>query len=525
MERKMGKKRGAIILLLLCFILASCGQKSSIISLIHSDSAMNYGDTGGLELPLDTNHTKISILVASDFSNLSDKLVIKELSERTGLDVDIIEVPPASIQEKAKVMLSSNDMPDIVNSSFSFDEINQLGAQGTFVSINKYINELPNLKKHFVDDDENNIIFNTYTSGDNNLYVFPKFEFQRPVNHGFLYRKDIFDRNGISAWKSTEEFYQALKKLKTVYPSSFPYVSKTGTQIFSDWSTSWGIHFPGLFFDEEEQIFKYSATDPKAKQMLDFMRKLYVEGLLDEEFLTCTQGNWEVKMTEPDKAFVTFDWISQMDIFYEQVQESNPEFDLRYAYPVGPTGNVATLSKIGGGPAVTNNSKKLLSLKLLDYLLSPSGAELMTLGVQNKTFQVEKDGSVKYLGFSQEKTISIDDLEERYGMFIDGLYRRVDKRSVYFNYSKKEQEAQDMIIKENRFAKELPPVRFESAQKAQVSKWTNDLYAASMEFAQNYVLGNDAGETSWDRWAEKANYLGAEELVALYNHQYQKYLK
>ena len=82
-----------------------------------------------------------------------------------------------------------------------------------------------------------------------------------------------------------------------------------------------------------------------------------------------------------------------------------------------------------------------------------------------------------------------------------------------------------MIIKENRFAKELPPVRFESAQKAQVSKWTNDLYAASMEFAQNYVLGNDAGETSWDRWAEKANYLGAEELVALYNHQYQKYLK
>ena len=471
----MHKNRIIIAVLFLCLILASCGKKSSTISLIHSDSSMNYGDTGGLELPLDTNDTRISILVSSEFSNLSDKLVIKELSERTGLDVNLIEVAPANIQEKAKVMLSSNDMPDIMNGSFGFDEINQLGAQGTFVSINKYIGELPNLKKHFVDNEENNIIFSTYTSSDNNLYVFPEFEYQRSVNHGFLYRKDIFDRNGIPAWKSTEEFYQALKKLKAVYPDSVPYASKTKTQIFSDWSVSWGIHFPGPYFDEEEQVFKCSATDPKAKQMLDFMRKLYTEELLDEEFLTCSQANWELKMTEPQKVFATFDWISRMDIFYQQVQESNPEYDLRYAYPVGPTGKVITTSKIGGGPSVTNNSKKLLSLKLLDYLLSPSGAELMTLGVQNKTFQVERDNSVKYLGFPQEKTISIGELEERYGMFISGLYRRVDKRSVYFNYSQKEQEAQDMIARENRFAKELPPVRFEPEQKAQVSKWTNDL--------------------------------------------------
>ncbi len=521
----MRKKRNVLAVLLLCLLLGSCGEKSSIISLIPPDNTTNYGDTGGLKLPMDTNHTKISILVVSDFSNLSDKLVIRELSERTGLDINLIEVAPSNIQEKAKVMLNSNDMPEIMNSSFGMDEINQLGAQGTFVSINKYINELPNLKKHFVDDEENSIIFNTYTSGDNNLYIFPKFEFQRPVNQGFLYRKDIFDRNGIPAWKNTEEFYQALQKLKTIYPSSAPYVSKTGTGIFSDWSAGWGIQFPGVYFSAEQQTFQYSATDPKAKQMLDFMRKLYAEGLLDEEFLTCTQSNWEAKMREPERAFVTFDEIRQMDLFYQQVQGSDPTYDLRYAYPIGPAGKIAAPEKIGGGPAVTNNSKKLLSLKLLDYLLSPSGAELMTLGVRNKTYQLEKDNSVKYLGFPQEKNLSAEELEERYGMFIDGLYRRADQRSAYFHYSPKEREAQDIITSGNCLEKEMPAVRFETDQKAQVSKWMNDLNAAAMEFAENYVLGGDREETSWDQWLEKARALGAEELIALYNRQYQKYRK
>ncbi len=514
------KKRFLIIPLLLCIFLTSCTEQSSMVSLIRPDNTLNYGDTGGLELPLDTHHTKINILIMSDHTNLSEKLVIKELSDRTGLNINLIAVPSSNIQERMRVMLGSNDMPDIVNCPFTIDETNQLGEQGIFVSINKYINELPNLKKNFVDNENNSIIFDTYTSEDNNLYLFPQLDCERPVNHGFLYRKDIFDKNGIPAWQTTDEFYQALKKLKSIYPNSVPYSSKRKNQIFADWSTSWGISFPGIYFDEETQSFQYSATDPKGKQMLDFMRQLYEEELMDEEFLTCSQEAWEAKMIQPETAFTTFDWISRMDLFYQQVEATNPAYDLRYAYPVGPTGNVVKLSNFGVGPAVTNNGKKLLSLKLLDYLMSPSGAELMTLGVQSKTFQLEKDNSIKYLGFSQEKTISIQELEERYGMFIEGLYRRMDQRSIYFSYTPKEQEAQNMIVNEDRFATEIPPVRFDSSQKAQVAKWTKDLQAEAMLFAENYVLGRNTGETAWQQWLQKAKELGVQELVNLYNQQY-----
>ncbi len=514
------KRTFILVTLLVCLCLSSCAEQDSVVSLIHPDSTLNYGDTGGLALPIDTHRTKINILIVSEHTNLSEKLVIKELSERTGLNINFIAVPEANIQERMRVMLGSNDMPDIVNCPFTVDEINQLGEQGIFVSINKYINELPNLKKTFVDNEKNSVVFDTYTSEDNNLYIVPKFDCERPVNHGFLYRKDIFDKNGIPAWKTTDEFYQALKKLKEIYPTSTPYASKRKKSIFNEWSVGWGISFPGMYFDEETQTFQYSATDPKAKQMLDFMRQLYAERLIDEEFLTCSQDTWETKMIQPETVFTTFDWISRMDLFYQQAGKTNPDYDLRYAYPVGPTGKVVKTSNIGAGPAVTNNGKKLLSLKLLDYLLSPSGAELMTLGVQSKTFQLEKDDSIKYLGFSENQTISIQELQERYGMFIEGLYRRMDKRSIYFSYTPKEQEAQNMIVEENRFAAAAPMVRFDSSQKAQVAKWSKELQSEALLFAENYVLGRNTGEAAWQQWLKKARDLGAQELTDLYNRQY-----
>ena len=40
------------------------------------------------------------------------------------------------------------------------------------------------------------------------------------------------------------------------------------------------------FFDEEEKVWKYSDTSDEMKDLLDYVKKLYSEGLLDPEFLT-----------------------------------------------------------------------------------------------------------------------------------------------------------------------------------------------------------------------------------------------
>ena len=55
-------------------------------------------------------------------------------------------------------------------------------------------------------------------SADGKLYMFPTYDINRDVNHGMLYRKDIFDKHGIKMWNSPEEFYNVLKhNLKLPY--------------------------------------------------------------------------------------------------------------------------------------------------------------------------------------------------------------------------------------------------------------------------------------------------------------------
>ncbi|MCT6985924.1 hypothetical protein M1723_25330, partial [Salmonella enterica subsp. enterica serovar Senftenberg] len=65
------------------------------------------------------------------------------------------------------------------------------------------------------------------------------------------------------------------------------------------------------------------------------MKKLYNEGLLDPEFMTDTDDSWTAKMTSGNKSFVTYDWIGRLDLFYNQVKDQNPNYDLRYGNPVG----------------------------------------------------------------------------------------------------------------------------------------------------------------------------------------------
>ena len=92
--------------------------------------------------------------------------------------------------------------------------------------------------------------------------------------------------------------------MKEAYPDSYPYASKTKEHIFRDWAFGWGIggaNYP-TYYDETAKVWKYATIQPEHKEMLDFMKKLYNEGLLDPEFMTDTDDSWTAKMTSGNKS-------------------------------------------------------------------------------------------------------------------------------------------------------------------------------------------------------------------------------
>lgn len=363
----------------------------------------------------------------------------------------------------------------------------------------------------------------SYSDDSENLYTWPIYGVSRDVNHGFLYRKDIFDKHGIELWNNMDEFYQALKTLKEAYPESTPYVSKTGEFIYRDWGYGWGItgtDYP-VYYDEADKTWAFQFTDPKHKEMLDFMKKLYNEGLLDKEFITDTDASWTTKMTTDNAGFVTFDWIGRLDMFYEQVKGQNPDYNLRYGNPVGPTNKIRSLSKISNwAHAVTKNDKSEVALKLLDYLASPSGAELITVGVKGENYEIDSDGNVTYPDVNKD-VIDIKALEEKYGMWLEGMYLRADEKSVYFNYTEKEQEAQDMMADKRE---PLDPIlKFTDEENNTKANLQPNLLQAGIEFSTKYIMTASYGDAEWEEWLKEAKRLKVEEFVDVYNKAQERY--
>jgi len=525
----MRKKFSAtlLVLTLVISLLAACSGKTNesgnnnggetpktVTPTSETQPARDYGDTGGLMLPLVDKPTTITMMVASDSTKLNEKWVVEELERRTGVKVEFEFYSTATYTEKRKVAMGTGNLPDIIHGP-AIAEINELGGKGAFAAINDYIDQLPNFRALYSENPENDWVMKSYSDDAGNIYTWPIYGLNREVNHGFLYRKDIFDKHNIPLWTNTEEFYQALKKLKEIYPDSYPYSSKTLAWIFRDWGNGWGIDGYPNNFDEATHNWELAFTKPEYKEMLDFMKRLYQEGLLDPEFINDTSANWTAKMTN-DTSFVTFDWIGRLDMFANQVKDTNPEYNLRYGNPVGPAFKIRSLPMISiMGHAVANNKNTEVSMKLLDYLTSPSGAELMTLGQENVNYEVDDNGNIVYPELKDLPLVDIKSLEDKYGMWVQGAYVRTDMRSVYYNYTEKEQEAQDMM--KDLKAPLDPTLKFTDEENKIIADTAAELQKAGEEFSAKYVMTASYGDKEWNDWLATAKKLGEDKYTEAYN--------
>ena len=513
---------------------SGCGNSSKVdVGTMTSEEIAKFEqDAGGLKLPLDKNGTTITMLCDTSLDS-NDSPVLKELRRRTGINVQLIQVPRATIGEKAKVMLASkNDMPDIFYAGMLATEINDLGLQGAFEPITDHLDELPNFRSIYIDNAKElktEKAMRAYPASDGKMYMWPRYDNQGAVSHGMIYRKDIFDKNNIPMWNSPDTFYDALKKLKSAYPSSYPMASKNGVNTLRFLGESWGLGKSTLsvYYNEDEKQWKCAYTDPKYKEVLDFVKKLYDEKLVDPEFMTCTSAAYNSKMTQPETSFVAYDWIGRLDLLTEQAKGSAAGFDMRYGNPVGPLQKIPTLPRVVDGPSFKKSKNSVLAMKLEDYLMSANGAELTTCGVEGVTFNWNADKTkAEYIDVPPEKYNSLNDLEEKYGLFVSGLFMRYDERSGEFAYTERVQQAQDLMANKagGGFIPESPEATMSAEEQEIRSQYDPNLRKAHEEFVSKYILTKDqTGDKAWEAWVKQAEQLGAKKIEDAYNAALARY--
>jgi putative aldouronate transport system substrate-binding protein len=395
--------------------IAGCSKDNGTNSASPSPSG---GSTSASVSPKAEEPYELKWLKAQDISKPYDpsKDVVKQAIEKK-LNIKIIPEMVDTQQYKTKLNLkmSSGDIPDVVRIDFA-DDFQKYAKQGAFADLTNLINEkdTPNILKEV----PKGIFEQAKVNGK--IYGIP---YQGGPGAGYRWnlvmRKDYLEGMGAKVPKTLDEYYNLLKKVKAEKPDVIPlggYTAQIGQQKFANNSFdnifgAFGVT-PG-FFTEKDGKFSNYDIDPKMREALQYLQKMYAEGLIDKEFATIKEEQLRAKLYS-GKLFSWMGWWSTPNDYDTQVETNElkksgklaadgklpNQVELPFKYLtltdslVGPDGKAvapqgAPFSQMNAISAKTKDPKKVLAI--IENSLSLENQMLTVWGIEGEDYKIENN--------------------------------------------------------------------------------------------------------------------------------------
>lgn len=236
---------------------------------------------------------ELSIMIPT-FSTTPPKdgsAVLAEIENKTNTKIHVEWVPNSSYTDKFNITLASGKLPsimyvpDVKSSSF----VNAVKA-GAFWEVGPYLQDYPNLSQ------ANSVILNN-TSIDGKYYGI--YRARALGRNGVNYRQDWLENVGLEPPKTIDEFYNMLKAFKEQDPDQNGKDDTYGL-VLVKWTgqIAYGFDTIKLWFGSPN---KWGIVDgklapehetPEYLEALKFMRKLYEEELINQDFAVFDTSKW-----------------------------------------------------------------------------------------------------------------------------------------------------------------------------------------------------------------------------------------
>ncbi len=488
------------------------------------------GDTQAGDIPegkIFAEGTEISITIASHASwpYNQDWKIWQYFQEETGAKLNVTAIPSADYSTKLPLMMAnSEELPDLLNTFIKGEQVNRYATTGAFISYDDNMDKMPNYQAFLdgLDEVERTELLNQRRCGDGKIYSAPVYGTQRVTNlRAWMYRKDIFDKHGLKPPTTYEEMYEVAKKLKEIYPDSYPICCRNMLYNFQDFSTAWKTGLTYLhYYDYEAGEWKFGSRDPLIKQMVEYYRKLNDEKLIQPEFVNPDAKVWEELMST-DRGFIMFDYVTRIDYFNNACRVENPEYTMAVMTPPVPpveTGN-ASVAKTNFdfmGYCICNTGDKQANdnaFKLVDWMYSPEGVEILSWGKEGETYEVV-DGKKKFIVSEGE------DARVKYGVGTYGLYQVIDQDAFESTYTPENIAASIEVGK--HMEKKSNPNKWlaldEDAEK-RASDIFEDLWTYCDEEISKFLLGQKP-MSEWDTFVAGLDDMQVDELLQIWDEAY-----
>ncbi len=252
---------------------------------------------------------------------------VELMEQATNTQIEMIAPPHSDYSQRLSVMLASGDLPDLFNIYAAMDNVPVFAQRGYLLALDNLLEDRDVLNGIYGDIYGNVAVVNgsTYAipDGRNNLLL-------------LFMRGDLLEAQGLDVPTTIDEFYDAAVTLKEVY-DIIPLSNARFMSYFRYFLSSFGAYDD--IVEDSMGHFSDGFDTPEMRAALTWLNQLYVEGLLDEEFVTNGTSTMREKLYSGQSAGSVY-W----DIFYTtyqiETEKNNPGALIvpvyRLAGPGGP---------------------------------------------------------------------------------------------------------------------------------------------------------------------------------------------
>ena len=344
-------------------------------------------------------------------SNFDDTYNWQAIQENLG--IDIIWQHPASGQasEQFNLMMTDDELPDIIYynwSNYPGGSADAAIADGKIIALNDYMEYAPNLSAYLEAHPD---IAREITTDEGNIYCFPFVYTRTPSDcetwqgvmgrepmqesfEGLIIRKDLLDKAGLDMPVTIDDWYNVLRAFKDMgieYPLSF---SKDFDRTSNSLASAFDIPLLTFGLNKEGKI-EYGAVGEGYRGYLEFMNKLYSEGLLDPDFMVQDRETCQAKIANGQVGA----WIgrvpTELSSLEDLVLENDPDSDfdaVAVSNPVLEEGQElyyfqASYPYRNEGSAITTSCEDIeTAMWVLDYCWGEEGDLLLNWGIEGESY-------------------------------------------------------------------------------------------------------------------------------------------
>lgn len=470
----------------------------------------------------------------ADWNNIK---LWQEYEKMTNIKVQWDTVHKDNLAEKRNLLLAGGDYPEMFYASaFPRADLLKYGKQGAFIPLNDLINQYaPNFKALM---EKYPVIEKGITMPDGNIYGLPTLydpEF-RSVLYGTPWVKtEWLTKLGLQEPHTLDEFYDMLKAFKEKDPNGngqkdeYAWGGVGTAGIVNYLRGSFGLNYHGtsninVDTDPASGKVRFIPTDPRYKELLQFVNKLYKDGLLEQDIMS-------VKSTEVDAKGVegllgVVDNVDPVAIYNQEGYVGlpvlkGPHGDQMFSATGSPLGNIGMF-------VLTDKAKNPAALiRWMDYFYSDEGIRMFFMGWKDETYKEDAAGNVDYVDEikNNPEGLNLDQAVGQYLIWPGGYYPGFVTQK-YFKGAEglptsveNAKKAEPYVIPQEKV---WPPFNFTADEQSELTGIQTDIHTYVDEMRDKFIAGNESFD-NWDQYVANLQKMGAERYLSIYQSAADRY--